>query len=804
MQRNKHPQTYRSALSAKLQALGLAASYHRAEGDYLYQQQGGSERQILDLVGGYGANLLGHFHPKLATVATHYFSNQAPILAQGTISPQAERLNNQLRGRFGNYTVILTNTGAETVEAALKHAHLENGKSRCWALCNAYHGKSLGTLPFSHIHNRPFGQQGLEIDFLDPNDPDTWAQALAQAEEVSFAIAEPVQGEAGIRPLPTEFVDWLNAATAQYGIPIIVDEIQSGLGRTGAILASEQIGLRRDYLCLSKALGGGIAKVGALLVEDRRFVPEFAILNTSTFSDDGFSTAIASQVLEIIEAEKLPEQCAAKGGFLKAELIKLQAAYPGVLKSVRGMGLMLGVEFHAQKASASNLLRNLSGTPYFGYAIASHLLARHRLRIMPTLSNPNTLRLQPSAYVSEAAIAQVVKGIKSVCEVLVKADAGYLVNHLAGRETAEPQDYRPRSAFRHQPPEGNRRAAFVGHFISAQDLVLWDPSFDGWAPSQLEHLISRAGKFLDPVIFDEVNVVASTGDTVHLSFIGLFLDSREIEAAYRSRNYQWVNAKIERAAEIAETAGCQVLGLGGFTSILMKNGKQLNRPALRVTTGNSLTVGFGLAALYRAARLQRVALEEASVAIVGAGGNIANTYAALLAEKVKKIILVPRLVTHPKVAKLKEQLQRRHPGLIVEITDQMQHIGQCELVVASSNSSRAVILPAHLSGSTKVICDLAVPADVAASVAVAFPDILLLKGGIVKLPRDEDFIIGGIPLPRGHIFACMGETLLMGLDQGRHFPGSVGAVCPKGVRQAMALAERFGFELGGLKIGASY
>jgi acetylornithine/succinyldiaminopimelate/putrescine aminotransferase/predicted amino acid dehydrogenase len=800
----KKHKSYRLSLKEKLTALGLDVTYIRAEGDYLYQKNGDFEVEILDFVGAYGANLLGHFHKKLIETLSVFFKKQAPIFAQGSVRKEAEELNDKLREIFGNYTVILTNTGAETVETAVKHAFLENGKTRCWAIKNAYHGKSLGTLPFSKIHNRPFKQNDFQIDFIDPDEPETWEAALSRIEEVSFSIVEPIRGEGGVIALPTKFVDWLNLVTEKHNIPIIVDEIQTGLGRTGQLLASDQIGLRKDYICLSKALSGGIVKIGALLVSDKRFVKDFSILNTSTFADDGFSSTIAKRVLEIILEENLSGKCAEKGAFLKEELLKIQDDFPTVIKEVRGEGLMLGIEFQLQKKSSSNLLRIFSETEYFGYAIAGYLLHEHRVRVMPTLNSPNTLRVQPSAYVTQKQMYIFLKGLRSVCEIVSKADAGCFLSYLVGRRLERISDYRSIDIFKHEAPSGKKKVAFLGHLITAKDLALWDKSFENWSVSEIEKLISRTAEFLDPVIFDQVNVRTPSGETVHLNFIGMFLDSREIEEAYRSKNFHWIIDKIQHAANIAENAGCQVLGLGGFTSILTKNGKRIKTENLKLTTGNSLTVGMGIEAIRRAAKHKNMEVENSSIAIIGAGGNIANTYTEILSRQAEKMILISRTLNNPVVEDLKNNLLQKNPSLKIEITDQIEAIKTCEIVIASSNSSHPVIFPEHLSPVTKIICDLAVPPDVDKSVGLVFPDLLVIKGGIIRLPAGNDFIIGGIPLPSGHVFACMGETLVMGLDNHKNFSGSIGTVCPQSTRQVLKLAEKFGFELGALKMEQSF
>ena len=804
MYKENTPKGYRNKLKEKLHALGLDVSYTRSEGDILYQKTDKAEGKILDLVGGYGTNFLGHSHNKLLATVSDFFRKQIPIFTQGSIGSEVQALNSKLRELFGSYQVILTNTGAETVETAVKHAILENGKPRCLAIVNAYHGKSLATLSFSELHNEPYNRNDLQIDFLDPQDPETWDAALASIEEVSFAIVEPIRGEAGVIPLPTEFVEWLNAVTAKYNIPIIVDEIQTGLGRTGSLLASDKIGLRKDYICLSKALGGGIAKIGALLVSEERFVEDFSILNTSTFSDDSFSATIAKTVLTIISEEGLPGKCEDKGGLLKAELLKIKTDFPTVIKEVRGEGLMLGLEFGSQHKSSSNLLRILFESGYYGYVVAGHLLHEHGLRVMPTLSNPNTLRIQPSAYISTEHIYMFLHGLRMVAEIISKADAGSLLSYLVDRKLERIKDYRNVDIFEHQEPEGKKKVAFLGHFIKAKDLVLWDQSFEDWSTSELEKLISRTAKFLDPVIFDQINVRAAGGETVHLNFIGLFLDSREIERAYRSRDFQWMVDKIQHAADIAEAAGCQVIGLGGFTSILTRNGRWVKTKKIRVTTGNSLTVGFGLKAIYEAAKRKQVVIKDSSVAIIGAGGNIANTYAELLADQAKEMVLIPRKLNNPAIAELKQQLLQFNPQLKITITDQMEAIKDCAIVVTSSNSSRSIIHPEHLSPNSKIICDLAVPPDVDKSVSMIYPDLLQIMGGVVRLPQGNDFIVGGIPLPRGHIFACMGETLVMGLDECNNSSGSIGAVQSNEVYQTLDLADKFGFKLGQLKEERSY
>ncbi len=175
-----------------------------------------------------------------------------------------------------------------------------------------------------------------------------------------------------------------------------------------------------------------------------------------------------------------------------------------------------------------------------------------------------------------------------------------------------------------------------------------------------------------------------------------------------------------------------------------------------------------------------------------------------MAKSAKKLLLISRKHHDPVVAKLKTNLQKFHPALDIEISDQIDRIKISEIIIASSNAGGSIIFPEHLSSTNRIICDLAVPPDVDSSVESAFPALMLIKGGVIRLPSGNDFIIGGMPLPNGHVFACIGETLVMGLDEQKNFSGSVGPISQQGVWKTLSLAEKYGFELGALKMDRSF
>ena len=788
----------RPGLVRLLSAIGLDVVYERGQGDTLWLRREGRLVPILDLVGGYGANLFGHHHPDLVAAARRCFDQQVPFQAQASIRPGAARLAEALRRRVGDYVVMLTNSGTESIEAALKHAVLERRRSTFWAVRGAFHGKTLGSIQLTWSYRGPYEGLGPRVRFLDPHDPPDWDAAALAAADVAGLVLEPVAGEGGIRPLPAAFVDWVRTTCPAAGIPVIADEVQSGMGRTGAFLASERLGLDPDYVCLAKSLGGGIAKIGALLVRRRRFVDEFSLEHTSTFAEDEYGCAIALEALALLDRDDLPGRCRARGELLLDALRRVQAKYPNQVKDVRGLGLMVGVELRDHADARSYTLRMLSRQDYLGYAAAAYLLNVHDVRVAPSLGDPRTLRIEPSAYVSDEALGRFVRGAEDLCAILRAENVARLTGHTVGVMPSATADYsaalRPDAQ---EEPRTERRVGFIGHLLLDDHVTAVDPSYRAFGKQTLESYLDRAAKVVDPIVFDRIHVRSKTGAEVHLSFIGLTSPTRHFARAMLERDSQWITDKIETAVRVARDAGCGVVGFGGYTSIVTGSCRRVRTRGIALTTGNSLTVGMGVAALREAAREQGIELPTSRLAVLGATGNIASTYAALMAPEVRELVLMVRNRRSPKLGAVLGELRAAAPDVPVRVVDDAAALADCALIVAASNTPELLIYPEHIGSGPVVICDISLPSNVADSVELECPNVLVVRGGVVRLPLDHDFSIGGIPLAPGHVYACMAETLLMGLEGSTQ--GSVGSVTVDGVRQAMAMADRHGFTLADIR-----
>jgi predicted amino acid dehydrogenase len=256
----------------------------------------------------------------------------------------------------------------------------------------------------------------------------------------------------------------------------------------------------------------------------------------------------------------------------------------------------------------------------------------------------------------------------------------------------------------------------------------------------------------------------------------------------------WIMDKIEAAVDVARNAGCHVVGFGGYTSIVTAACLRLRTNGITLTTGNALTVGMGIAALRAAARVQGIDLATSRLAVLGATGNIGSTCAALLAPEVREVVLVVRNRRYSKLAPIVEKIRAIAPNAVLRIADELTVLADCPLIVTASSAPVPIVHPRHLGRGPVAICDISLPSNVSAEV-LECANVLVVPGGVVRLPFNDTFAVGGLPLPAGYVFACMAETLLMGLEETWGHP-SIGPVTVAGVQHAMAVADKHGFTLG--------
>lgn len=793
-------------LVALLHAIGLDAAYHRARGDQLFfMDDGGEEAAVLDLVGGYGSLLLGHHHPELVAEMRRFLASGRPLHAQGSLRPVTEHFATALDQRAGgDHQVVLASTGAEAVEAALKHAILATGRRTFIAIEGAFHGKTLGTLRMAGdlAHREPFEASGLPLGpvlRVRLNDIDHLEAVFSAADDSAGFIFEPVQGEGGVRPMSRAFAQRAAELCDEHRIPLIADECQTAMGRTGQFLACEHLGVRPDYIVLSKALGGGLVKIAALLVRREQYQQALDLKHTSTFAGDELSSAVALKALELIDDALLSGVRRRSVRWLES-LRRLARIYPDVIADVRGVGLMLAVELRPLSRSNSFMLRMFSATDDLTLLAAGYLLRAHGVRVAPTLSCPHTLRVQPSAFISDAHIDQAIEAFRSLCERMRCGDSIRLTAHLATSDA--PQARRPTSlregfkvctyrAARIDAPATNsvRRVAWLCHLIDDTDLVSLDPAYAAYDAEARNRLLDRLAPLANPVVMSEVDVRSVTGQVVRLYPIMLPVTSAWMKRCIDLDATDAAAAIVQKGVDLAEHLGCTLAALGQYTSIVTGGGRRLRRSAIGLTTGNTYSLGLALEALANAERQRGVESSRVTCAVVGAVGNIGRTAAQLLAPRYRRTLLLgsTRAGSRARLARVSAAC----PGTRV-IEDPLL-LRTAHVVLAATSAVDQPIGGEHLVPHA-VVCDLSVPAAVRDDLHHSRPDVMFIKGGIVRLPFEEDLGIVGFPLEMGRTYGCMAEVLLLGFE-GVADRSFTGLVRPEGVRFLADLANRHGFML---------
>jgi acetylornithine/N-succinyldiaminopimelate aminotransferase len=299
----------------------------RGEGAYVWDAGG---RQYLDFGGGIAVVGLGHCHPAPLAAARAQLERLWHVSNLYRTQP-AEELASHLSVRFGGAKAFFCNSGAEAIEAALKYARKATGKPGVVALEGGFHGRTLGSLSAT---GQPGKRKAFEplvpgVRFVQPNDVDALAEAFG--EDVGLVLLEPILGEGGVVPLTDEFV----LAARSLDALLCVDEIQTGVGRTGSFFAFEQLGVRPDLVTMAKALANGLP-IGALLVADGATSAFEPGDHGSTFGGNPVSCAAACAVVEAVD-DALLANVRTQGAALADGL----AALPGV-REVRGRGLLIG------------------------------------------------------------------------------------------------------------------------------------------------------------------------------------------------------------------------------------------------------------------------------------------------------------------------------------------------------------------------------------------------------------------------------------------------------------------------------
>lgn len=354
-------------------------------GCHVYDKKG---IEYLDLYGGHAVVSVGHCHPTLVR-AIREQAAKLMFYSNSVINPLQQELATRLGkiSGYDDYQLFLVNSGAEANENALKLASFHTGKSRVIAFSKAFHGRTSAAVEVTDNPAivAPINDNG-HVTFLPLNDIEAVREELAKGD-VAAVIIEGIQGVGGIRIPSRDFLDDLRDECSRHNVVLILDEIQSGYGRTGKFFAHQHAGIRADIVTVAKGIANGFP-MGAVIISPE-FVPHYGQLGT-TFGGNHLACAAAIAVLDIFQSENLVQNAAEIGAYLLEELRQI----PGI-KEVRGEGLMIGIEM-----------------PYPTKELRNKLV--HEAHIFTGAASTNIIRLLPPLTLTREEAEEFIVKFKEI------------------------------------------------------------------------------------------------------------------------------------------------------------------------------------------------------------------------------------------------------------------------------------------------------------------------------------------------------------------------------------------------------
>jgi len=734
------------------------------------------------------------------------------------------------------------------------------------AFLGSFHGKTTSALKLTYNQSFREGFEGLsaiETEFVDPLHSERLSE-IAEAKTCQFLrpvvrekrillepapvarvmafLIEPIQGEGGIRPIPNATMDWIASHRREFSVPLIVDEIQTGCGRTGRFLAIEDtalVGSNPEYVVLSKALGGGLVKIAATLIRSDILDHDFGILHSSTFAEDDFSCRIAQRALDLMTRDNgaVLKSVRIKGEYLRRKLAELQTKYPELVREVRGRGLMLGLEF-TDLSRQSPFFRAAGRQGILSILFASYLLRHHQLRVLGPLTNllkgnpgktrHSVLRLQPSVVIADAEIDRLVVALDEALAIVQANDEALLVGHLLGWTPTEHERQTPRYHPNVWPVEmGHRdidaRTAFIIHPTSLANVrEYYFPSMAGRPVDDqaLESWWEKICRFLEPVHVRR-EIVISHGFSLESNLVMVPYLPADLVGERLRRHHKEVRDKIQDAVTIAKELGddnipVTMVGLGAYTSIATNNGLTLNDHEMAITTGNAYTAALTLEGIAHAAWRSGVNLVRSRIAVVGAGGNIGQILSVYLAGTCASLVLLgskqdgslrrlhstrDACLNYLQESSSADACQRNGitpaPEIICDTDDAI--LAQCDVVIlATSSPNHELVKPEQLKPGA-IVCCTSLPSNLSADFQHRPKGIVAFDGGLARLPENSQLNFVGMPSD-GLVFGCLAETLLLGFE-GQNHSFCKGKVTIEQVKQTQEMAIRHGFALGAQRLG---
>jgi acetylornithine/succinyldiaminopimelate/putrescine aminotransferase/predicted amino acid dehydrogenase len=797
-----------------LHRLKLDKRFVRARDVWMYEEDGTA---VLDCLSQYGALPFGHNPPDIWAAITGARDSEVPAFAAHSDLAAAGELAEVLIGLWpeaGFENVVFANSGAEAVEAAIKLCRAATGRHAMLSVSGAFHGLTLGALTLGGNATYRDGFASTDGAVQLPYGDIAALQRTLKERPAHFAgfIVEPIQGEAGIIDPPGEYLKAARRLCDETGTLLVVDEVQTGLGRTGDLFASQYLGIIPDIMTLAKALGGGLMPIGACVYRRTARSERFGLRHSSTFAGGTLACRAGLAAIGRLAASDmlLVREVRENGAFLRAGLLAFKKRYPKIVSDVTGRGYMQGLRLNFENYwDTPGLLGLLHDQNILIHLIVSHLLNVGKVRLAPSFSAGNVLRIQPPLTAQRDHLERLLAALDNTLSVLASGDTAGLIGHLLSElgpiESAASQGgfaeaRRPEPTPRLTAPHVGR-FAFVVHPLSDSDFAQFDPVMKKLSSQDMRRLVSQFADFIDPRPIEAIEVTGAAGARAYGELMLIPYTPADMMRMPAAKALE----EVELAVRTAQARGAKVVGLGGFTSIVTQGGLALDGRGLpALTSGNSFTATAAKQALLAACAKRGVSPGEAKIANIGAGGMIGRALSVLLAQHFARLVLVGNTTRHAGYRARSEAVAldflrqlRSLRGLFAPALGSLAAhvasadragdderallagleqegrlvIGQtleaclpdADVIVLATSSLDTFLRVEHLK-TNAIVCDVSRPFNVDPMVPERRPDVTLLDGGLVRLPPGSPPSIHAGPTP-GIVYACAAETMLWALER---------------------------------------
>jgi len=633
-----------------LRHIGFDKAITHAQGSELFDE---NENVYCDFISQYGALPFGHNAPNIKSKIVTFLANNEASFVQPLRAQHAELLAQRLidLSPFQQGYCTFCNSGAESVEIAIKLARSYTGRQVIISSKTGFHGKTLGagSATGNQQYSAPFLADTQFFEHMNLNELKELEARLAK-KDVAALIIELVQGEGGMRLLEPSLVEQLSKLSKKYGTLLVVDEVQTGIGRLGYTFGLEKYpDVEADIICLAKALGGGIVPLGAMICRDKLWTEELGLFHSSTFANNNFTCVVGNAVLDELTANdgEILQHVRDVAKYLKVSLEKVVSDFPFAFKSLQGDGLMLGVELMPWPQSHSYFLAHASFHGLAAPLVCGYLLNCHQILTAPVFNHHSVVRIEPNLIVTKPQIDRLIDALNDVGELITKRKFSSLFAYMIGKPSREveytEQDLALDPVMPLPKPSGKKLGsfAFLIHPTMDEDLMrimpeainnlhpehkdLWYSWMDSWFSKRYEPA---------PVLYAPA-VTNSDGDYVEGWLISCPLTPEKMMRLKKEKR----EFLMQQYFDIAHALNVDRVGLGAFTSIVTRGGTRLPERTVAVTSGNSFTGMMSARGVIEAVNARFSTCNGIRLAVIGAAGAVGRIAAIEASREFREITL---------------------------------------------------------------------------------------------------------------------------------------------------------------------